>query len=211
MTHGETSTGMLNQLEEIVEICKRYNVLLCVDCVSSFGALPFRLDGVFLATSVSGKAIGTMSGLAFVFANEEIQPSNQIPTYLDIGLTTNINIPHTMPSQFIHSLELALMSYEDGTRFELLKKRMHFIEEELVKHQIDLFTDHNYPMIFTWQENDFPYLAEDARMSGFNLHYRSDYLMEKGLLQISCIQPDFEVAWTKFMEWRNNYLAYHAK
>ena len=211
MTHGETSTGMLNQLEEIVEICKRYNVLLCVDCISSFGALPFRLDGVFLATSVSGKAIGTMSGLAFVFANEEIQPSNQIPTYLDIGLTTNTNIPHTMPSQFIHSLELALMSYEDGTRFELLKKRMHFIEEELVKHQIDLFTDHNYPMIFTWQENDFPYLAEDARMSGFNLHYRSDYLMEKGLLQISCIQPDFEVAWTKFMEWRNNYLAYHAE
>ena len=44
MVHGETSTGMLNSLEEIKLLCNRYNVLLCVDCVSSFGALPFNLD-----------------------------------------------------------------------------------------------------------------------------------------------------------------------
>ena len=110
MVHGETSTGMLNNLEEIKLLCKRYNVLLCVDCVSSFGALPFTLEGVYLATGVSGKAIGTMSGLAFVFANTEITSSNNIPSYLDLGLSVNNAIPFTIPSQFVHSLEICFKS-----------------------------------------------------------------------------------------------------
>ncbi|WP_313891896.1 GNAT family N-acetyltransferase [Psychrobacillus sp.] len=209
MTHGETSTGMLNELEQLVEICKKYSVSLCTDCVSSFGALPFQMDGVYLATGVSGKAIGTMSGLAFVFSNTEIMMSENIPAYLDIGLMANHGIPFTMPTQFVHSLENALMAYDDGARYDLLYSRMKFIEEEVKNHRIQLFTDSNYPMIFTWIEEEHPYLAEDARMSGFDLHFRSDYLIEKGLLQISCIQPDFEDAWAKFMAWFDNYRIYH--
>lgn len=209
MAHGETSTGMLNNLDELQVICKRYNVLLCADCVSSFGSLPFSMEGVYLATGVSGKAIGSMSGLSFVFANSEIVSCERIPTYLDIGLTTNSAIPFTMPSQFILSLENALMAYDNGQRYKLLHKRWMFIEEEIERLDIELFTNHNYPMIFTIQEKEFPYLAEDARMSGFDLHYRSDYLKEKGLIQISCIQPDFELAWTKFVKWFANYRLYH--
>lgn len=209
MVHGETSTGMLNQLDELVEMCKKYNVLVCVDCVSSFGAIPFQMDGVYLATGVSGKAIGTMSGLSFVFSNSEITTSENIPAYLDIGLTARHMIPFTMPSQFVHSLENALKAYEDGARYDLLHNRMKFIEEEVKNHQIMLFAEQNYPMIITWTEKDFPHLAEDARMSGFDLHFKSDYLLEKGLLQISCIQPDFEDAWAKFMSWLDNYRVYH--
>lgn len=210
MVHGETSTGMLNNLEDITVLCNRYNVLVCVDCISSFGALPFNLEQVYLATGVSGKAIGTMSGLAFVFANTEITSSRNIPSYLDLGLSVNNAVPFTMPSQFIHSLEVALKAYENGARYDLLHSRMRFIEEEVSKHGIELLSDHHYPMIFTWKEEKFPYLAEDARMSGFDLHYKSDYLIVKDLLQVSCIQPDFEDAWVKFMDWLGNYRLYHA-
>ncbi|MFJ7972285.1 aminotransferase class V-fold PLP-dependent enzyme [Psychrobacillus sp. NPDC096389] len=211
MTHGETSTGMLNDLEEIARLCKKYNVFLCADCVSSFGALPFSMDGVYLATGVSGKAIGTMSGLAFVFSNSEIVTSDKIPAYLDIGLTASQMIPFTMSSQLVHSLEYALKAYEKGARYTLLHDRMKFIEAEVGKHQIPLLADDPYPMIFTWEEKTFPYLAEDARMSGFDLHYKSDYLVERGLIQISCIQPDFEDAWTKFTNWLDNYWTYHSE
>ena len=211
MVHGETSTGILNNLEEMMVICKRYNVLLCVDCVSSFGTLPFKMDSVYLATGVSGKAIGTMSGLAFVFSNTEITTCSKIPAYLDLGLSMNNLVPFTMPSQFVHSLEVALESYENGERYDLLHSRMKFIEGEVSKHGIELLSDAHYPMIFTWKEENFPYLAEDARMSGFDLHYKSDYLIDKGLLQISCIQPDFEDAWVKFMGWLDNYRAYHGE
>ncbi|MEK4085786.1 GNAT family N-acetyltransferase [Psychrobacillus sp. FSL K6-1415] len=209
MVHGETSTGMLNSLEEMKVLCNRYNVLLCMDCVSSFGALPFNLEGVYLATGVSGKAIGTMSGLAFVFANTEITSSSDIPSYLDLGLSVNNSTPFTMPSQFVHSLEVALKAYENGMRYNLLHSRMQFIEDEVYKHGIELLSDNHYPMIFTWKEDNFPHLAEDARMSGFDLHYKSDYLIAKNLLQVSCIQPDFEVAWVKFMDWLDNYRLYH--
>lgn len=209
MVHGETSTGMLNNLEEIKLLCNRYSVLLCMDCVSSFGALPFSLEGVYLATGVSGKAIGTMSGLAFVFANTEVTSSNNIPSYLDLGLSVNNAIPFTIPSQFVHSLEVALKAYENGERYNLLHRRMRFIEDDVSKHGIELLSDNHYPMIFTWKEVKFPYLAEDARMSGFDLHYKSDYLIVKNLLQVSCIQPDFEEAWVKFMNWLGNYRRYH--
>ena len=209
MVHGETSTGMLNELEKLKDICGRYNVLLCADCVSSFGSLPFSMEGLYLATGVSGKAIGTMSGISFVFANSEIVSCERIPAYLDIGLTTNSHVPFTMPSQLIHSLENALMAYDDGERYKLLHKRWMYIEEEVKRHNIELFTNNTYPMIFTLQENQFPHLAEDARMSGFDLHYKSEYLKEKSLIQISCIQPDFEVAWTKFINWFANYRLYH--
>jgi len=211
MTHGETSTGMLNEMEEIAGLCKRYNVLLCADCVSSFGALPFSMDGVYLATGVSGKAIGTMSGLAFVFSNTEIVTSDNIPAYLDIGLTVSHMIPFTMSSQLVQSLEYALKAYEKGARYTLLQNRMKLIEAEVEKHQIPLLSDDPYPMIFTWEEKAFPYLAEDARMSGFDLHYKSDYLLERGLLQVSCIQPDFEDAWSKFKNWMDIYWAYHSE
>ncbi|MDF2065295.1 aminotransferase class V-fold PLP-dependent enzyme [Bacillus sp. Cr_A10] len=211
MTHGETSTGMLNELEKLADICKRHNVLLCADCVSSFGSLPFQLDGVYLATGVSGKAIGTMSGLAFVFANTDITVSENIPTYLDIAFRSNHAVPFTMPSQFVLSLEYALKAYDGGFRYKQLHNRMRFIEEDVKQHQIELLADKHYPMIFTWKEKNYPHLAEDARMSGFDLHYKSDYLIENGLLQISCIQPDFEDAWTKFMEWLDNYRAYHGE
>ncbi|KQL34959.1 aminotransferase class V-fold PLP-dependent enzyme [Psychrobacillus sp. FJAT-21963] len=211
MTHGETSTGMLNELEKLADICKRHNVLLCADCVSSFGALPFQLDGVYLATGVSGKAIGTMSGLAFVFANTDITVSENIPTYLDIAFRSNHAVPFTMPSQFVLSLEYALKAYDGGFRYKQLHNRMRFIEEDVKQHQIELLADKHYPMIFTWKEKNYSHLAEDARMSGFDLHYKSDYLIENGLLQISCIQPDFEDAWTKFMEWLDNYRAYHGE
>ncbi len=65
--HGETSTGTCNDLETLVQLTKRYNVKLCVDCISSFGAMSFSLKECYLATAVSGKALGALSGLAFVF------------------------------------------------------------------------------------------------------------------------------------------------
>ena len=122
-----------------------------------------------------------MSGLAFVFSNSEIVTSDNIPAYLDIGLTANNMTPFTMSSQLVQSLEYALKAYKKGARYTLLQNRMKMIEAEVKKHEIPLLADDPYPMIFTWKEENFPYLAEDARMSGFDLHYKSDYLVERGL------------------------------
>ncbi len=209
MTHGESSTGMLNPLDEISILCKKYNVLLCVDCISSFGALPFSLQNVYLATAVSGKAIGSISGLSFLFSNTPIVACERIPAYLDIGLQSNGRIPYTIPSQLVHSLERALTAYDNGERYKLLGKRLQLVEMEIKQHGIELFTKLSYPMIFTFTVKEHPHLVEDARMSGFDLHYRSEYLENRGFIQISCIQPGFEDDWRKFTAWLDNYKEYH--
>ncbi|WP_175471991.1 MULTISPECIES: hypothetical protein [Paenibacillus] len=41
--HGETSTGVLNDLDRLKQISSRHGLLLALDCVSSFGAVPFQL------------------------------------------------------------------------------------------------------------------------------------------------------------------------
>ncbi|WP_240033998.1 GNAT family N-acetyltransferase [Planococcus salinus] len=79
MIHGETSMGMINEVDKISSLCCQYNIKLCLDCISSFGAVPLSLKDIWLATAVSGKAVGTMSGLAFVFANHPIGPDSLLP------------------------------------------------------------------------------------------------------------------------------------
>ena len=40
---------------------------LCVDCISSIGAIPIDLKDVYFASGVSGKAMKSFTGLSFVF------------------------------------------------------------------------------------------------------------------------------------------------
>ncbi len=45
LVHNETSTGVMNPLEEIAAVVRNYpDVLLVVDTVSSFSAVPIKAD-----------------------------------------------------------------------------------------------------------------------------------------------------------------------
>ena len=85
--HLETSTGMLNNLEGLCGVAARAGVRLCLDGVSSLGAVPLDLRGVHLASSSSGKALGAFAGLGIVFAGPEdacALSSLRVPAYLDL-------------------------------------------------------------------------------------------------------------------------------
>src|SRR5262245_14336667 len=57
---SETSTGMLNDLSRLKAIARQFKLALCVDCVSAIGAVPVDLDGVYLASGASGKALAAL-------------------------------------------------------------------------------------------------------------------------------------------------------
>ncbi|MDQ0429578.1 hypothetical protein QOZ98_002406 [Planomicrobium stackebrandtii] len=205
MVHGETSTGQLNDFRELTEICLQKGIRLCLDCISSFGALPFSLRGVWLATAASGKAVGTMSGIAIVFAHHKIMPDNKLPSYLDLGLYS-ANIPFTFPSSLLESLKRALNTYPE--RYGLLDKRFKQLQED-TKDWPSLSA--GYPTSRTFKtaaENRF--LFQDAHLSGFELHAASGYLKDRALFQISCIQPEFEKDWQQFLDFYKIYQRYHA-
>lgn len=68
MVHHETSTGMLNPLQQIAALTKRYRKELFVDAVSSIGALPVDVEEneITFCTGSANKAIASVPGLSFV-------------------------------------------------------------------------------------------------------------------------------------------------
>ena len=184
--HGETSTGTLNPLEQLVVLGERYEIAVCVDCVSSFGALPFSLAGVHYATVVSGKSVGALSGLAFVLC-KEAPTTSSAPHYLNLAYYSEKEIPFTLPHYLVACMNDALAAYPD--RYGLLTERMQQIE---VSHFAEtLIKTNGYPMICTLQLEDASF-SETARLNGFYLHDESEYLKSRNWHQVSTIQPRFE-------------------
>src|SRR4029077_19029752 len=74
LVHCETSTGILNPLQEIAAVVARHGRSLLVDAMSSFGALPIDSKGVpFDALSAaSGKCIEGPPGMGFVLARRSV-------------------------------------------------------------------------------------------------------------------------------------------
>lgn len=69
--HNETTTGLLNDLDLLGAIAKKYNVELIVDAMSSYAALPIDMQKQnisYLAAS-SNKNIQGMAGVGFVIAS----------------------------------------------------------------------------------------------------------------------------------------------
>ncbi len=66
LVHAETSTGALQPLEGMAEVVHRHGALLVVDCVTSLGGLPVRVDerGIDIAYSGTQKCVGAPPGLA---------------------------------------------------------------------------------------------------------------------------------------------------
>lgn len=73
MVHHETSTGLLNPVEVVGEICRQYKAKLLVDAISSFGADRLKLEnsGITFLTTCSGKAIASYPGLSFVIGKKD--------------------------------------------------------------------------------------------------------------------------------------------
>lgn len=206
MVHGETSTGQLNNYAELTGICEARDIKLCLDTISSFGAVPFSLEGVYLATATSGKALGTLSGVAIVFAEHEIEPDNNVPSYLDLGLYAT-GVPFTFAASLLESLHQALKAYP--ARYELLSQRVHKLQKDTEDWPI---LAAGYPTARTFKiEEDIRFLVEDAHLSGFELHSASGYLKARELFQVSCIQPEFEKDWKHFLEFYEVYYRYHVK
>lgn len=200
--HGETSTGTCNDLEMLVKVTKRYDVLLCADCISSFGAMPFSLENCYLATAVSGKAIGAMSGLAFVFSQDLAKPS-ELPVYSNLVNYQGEHVPFTMPAALVANVEAALQEYP--TRFTLLQERFQALQQLAIVNKFQLQTS-SYPMILTLKlPKEYSGLCMDLKLNGLYVHGDSQYLRQKKLVQLAVIQPDFDVAFKQLREFLTYY------
>ena len=70
MVHSETTTGLLNRIEEVAEVIKGKNITFIVDAMSSFGGVPLDVHelGIDFLISSANKCIQGVPGFGFIIA-----------------------------------------------------------------------------------------------------------------------------------------------
>jgi serine---pyruvate transaminase len=116
LTHSETSTGVVCDLQAIAAAAGAQGALSFVDAVSSLGAVPLEMDAWGLDVVVSGsqKALMTPPGLAMVSASERAWAARgESPRfYFDWERTrkaqATLDAPFTPPVSIVAGLDVAL-------------------------------------------------------------------------------------------------------
>ncbi|QQZ07894.1 aminotransferase class V-fold PLP-dependent enzyme [Heyndrickxia vini] len=197
--HCETSTGMVNDYLSLEKLCKNHTVKLCVDAISSIGAVPLNFESIYLATGVSGKAIGSYTGLSFVFFNKLEDTIYHIPRYLDIMYYQNSNgIPFSQNSNLFLALNTALNKFSNEDFYEK-RRSIYFRACELFEEKGFSFVidqQISSPCVITIElPKELSSLAfgEDLFLNGFLVHYRNRYLVEKNWLQIAFMNVESDL------------------
>ena len=116
LTHSETSTGVVCDLQALAAVVNEHGGLSVVDAVSSLGAVPLETDAWSLDVVVSGsqKALMTPPGLAMVTVSERAWAARgDAPRfYFDWERTRKgqaaLNAPFTPPVSLVAGLDVAL-------------------------------------------------------------------------------------------------------
>jgi aspartate aminotransferase-like enzyme/N-acyl-L-homoserine lactone synthetase len=192
--HLETSTGVLNDTRDLLEITRPRGVRVALDCVSSVGATPLHLDGASLATGVSGKALGSYAGLSFVFADDDVLacPLRGAPASLDVRAAIECaGSQFTVPSPLIMALDTALaLNYataeERQSRFRCYAELGAYLRatlRDLGLPPVAAETD-AAPCIATFV-SPYPDFVGECRALGFEVGGESGYLHERGWAQLA--------------------------
>ena len=72
MVHNETSTGILNPIDEIGKLAKENNILFVVDMITSFGGelIDVEKSNIDIAISASQKSISSVPGLSIISTSD---------------------------------------------------------------------------------------------------------------------------------------------
>jgi len=155
MVHHETSSGMLNPLEEIGSLCKLNGALFIVDCVSSAGAEVIDMEKCHIAfcSSSSSKAIGSYSGLSFVVGKtEEFEKLKVLPVktvYLNLYkfysfIKNHSQTPNTPAVHLFFALEQTLKNILNegvATRFANIRRKAQRLRQGMLDLNLKFLLD----------------------------------------------------------------------
>src|SRR5262245_1947067 len=121
MVHAETSTGVLNPIQQLAAIAREQGALTIVDAVTSFGGHPLDVGGwgIDACYSCTQKCLGGPAGLApIVFGPRALQQRVKCRSfYFDLtlleGYWLSRKYHHTMSSTMVYALYEALAIVEE--------------------------------------------------------------------------------------------------
>ncbi|KVO77469.1 2-aminoethylphosphonate aminotransferase [Burkholderia ubonensis] len=119
--HHETTTGRLNDLGAIADVCRARGVRLLVDGVSSFGAeaIDFAGGDIDAVAATANKCLHGVPGAAFVIARRSALAQAASRTYyLDLGRLAKLqdqrNTPFTPSVHAYYALVEALREFDEA-------------------------------------------------------------------------------------------------
>lgn len=109
--HGETSTSMMQPLEEVGNICERYGALLLVDAVATLGGTEVKVDDWKLSACISGtqKCISAPSGSALITYNSQVEEIVKMRKRVEKGIRTDFDTDGRLtriPSNYLDLAQL---------------------------------------------------------------------------------------------------------
>jgi hypothetical protein len=191
IVYHETTTGLLNRLDILCPLAKKYGMITLVDAVSAYGGMPMDLEklGIDFMTCTSNKHIQGMAGIGFVVAKKsELEKQKDWPMrnyYFNLYdqyryfLETK-QTRFTPPVQTFYALRQAIIETKQETiekRFErytacwnILTKALEeiglkmLVKAELQSHFITAI------LIPETSEYSFTALHDHAKKAGFTIY-----------------------------------------
>jgi len=139
LVHGETSTGVMQPIEGVGDLCHEHGAMLLLDCVTSLAGVPVRIDdwGVDVCYSGAQKCLSVPPGVSPLTFSEraiaklESRDSKVASWYLDMTMIRNYwgekrAYHHTAPINMVYALHEGLrLILEEGLENRWDRHRRH--------------------------------------------------------------------------------------
>jgi len=183
--HNETTTGLLNNLEDIGSLVRKYNIELLVDAMSSYSAIPINMkkQNISYLVASSNKNIQGMAGIGFVIANknslEKLKDIKPRTFYLSLyeqyqNFIKSHQMRFTPPVQTLYALKQAIIeAKEEGieNRYKRYSKSWETLTNGLKRLGLKYLVDDKYHSKI---------ITSISIPDGVNFDDMHDYFYERG-------------------------------
>lgn len=186
VVHHETTTGMLNPVQEICDLSRRYSVEVIVDCMSSYAGIPIDVQkwNAGYIVSSSNKCIQGMAGMVFVIFKkallDELKKQKR-SFYFDLynqftGFEKTGQMQFTPPVQVAYALRQAIDEYfaeGEESRWDRYRESWDTLYDGLEKLGFSFLLprEHQSKILLAILEPTHP---------GYNFDSMHDYLFQRG-------------------------------
>ena len=203
VVHHETTTGRLNDIAALAEICKTYKRSLLIDAISSFGAeeLQFENWPITACAATANKCLHAAPGVSFVICKRKELKKIGTPRTLYFDLAHYLKnqdadtTPFTQSIPAFYALSEALQELQDEGGWEQRRKnyrsRIYMVREGLSRLGIKPFIPkqdcscvlHAFglPKVL-----DYAQLHDSLKQKGFII-YAGQGALAKSLFRIACM------------------------
>ena len=217
--YHETSTGLINPIREIGELCEKYSKIFFVDCVSALAGEYVNLpdEKITIATSVGGKCVGAFPGTAYVCAKKDLLESIPVArgktVYLNIGKLYNEardknQTPNTPNVNLLWGLDAAIsniLSEGIENRIARYKRCAAILRKGLKGLGLNLLLDDKARMsntvtsVFLPEGVDLSAFIRDMEGAGYTVYEGKGTYQAMGMFQVANMGEIYEGDCERFL------------